>query len=101
MNILMNGILAIGDKGDIFIKTEIADNNGKICIRDTGKGMTSEVKEHIFEPFYTTRAVGKGTGLGLSISYSIIEEHNGTIEVNSTPGEGSEFILTLPFQRID
>jgi signal transduction histidine kinase len=62
-------------------------------------GISAEVMKHIFEPFFTTRAVGKGTGLGLSISYSIIEEHKGTIEVQSTPGEGSEFIIMLPFNR--
>jgi len=63
--------------------------------------MAPEIKEHIFEPFFTTRAVGTGTGLGLSISYSIIEEHNGTIEVSSEPGKGSEFVITLPVSRRD
>lgn len=99
MNILTNGILAIEGKGDIYIKTEGLDAQAKIYIKDTGKGMSQEIIEHIFEPFFTTRAVGKGTGLGLSITYSIIEEHCGAIEVNSTPGEGSEFIITLPFER--
>jgi len=99
MNILTNGILAIEGKGDIYIKTEGLDAQAKIYIKDTGKGMSQEIIEHIFEPFFTTRAVGKGTGLGLSITYSIIEEHCGTIEVSSTPGEGSEFIISLPFER--
>ena len=101
MNILTNSILAIEGKGDIFIETDSIDDKAKISIRDTGKGMSSKIREHIFEPFFTTRAVGKGTGLGLSISYSIIEEHRGTIEVYSEQGKGSEFIIMLPFVKID
>lgn len=99
MNILTNSILAIENKGDIFIETSGFEDKARISIRDNGKGMPKEVLDHIFEPFYTTREVGEGTGLGLSISYSIIEEHNGTIEVLSDPGLGSEFIITLPFIR--
>ena len=99
MNILTNSILAIENKGDIFIETSGFEDKARISIRDSGKGMPEEVLDHIFEPFYTTREVGKGTGLGLSISYSIIEEHNGTIEVLSVPGLGSEFIITLPLIR--
>ena len=101
MNILTNSILAIEDKGDIFIETSSVHDKARIAIRDNGKGMSDETREHIFEPFFTTREVGKGTGLGLSITYSIIEEHNGTIEVLSEPGTGSEFIITLPFVRED
>jgi len=101
MNILTNGILAIEDKGDIIIETSSVNDMARISIKDNGKGMSTEVSAHIFEPFFTTRAVGKGTGLGLSISYSIVKEHNGTIEVNSEPGAGSEFIITLPFLRKD
>ena len=101
MNILANSILAIEGKGDILIETASIHDKVKISIRDTGKGMTPEIKEHIFEPFFTTRAVGAGTGLGLSISYSIIEEHNGTIEVFSEPEKGSEFVITIPVNRKD
>jgi len=96
MNVLTNSILAIDENGDIYIETSEFDDKIRISIRDNGIGMPPEVMEHIFEPFYTTRAVGKGTGLGLSISYSIIEEHDGTIEVLSEPGLGTEFIITLP-----
>ena len=68
-----------------------------IRIKDNGAGMTEEVQKSIFEYLYTTKPVGKGTGLGLSIVHQIIfEKHNGTIEVNSTPGEGAEFIINLP-----
>jgi signal transduction histidine kinase len=99
MNILTNSLLAIEKEGNIRIETSTVDDRARISIRDNGKGMSEEVREHIFEPFFTTREVGKGTGLGLSISYSIIEEHNGTIEVLSEPGVGSEFIILLPFNR--
>jgi signal transduction histidine kinase len=69
-----------------------------ISIRDTGTGMSEKVQRHIFEPFYTTKEVGEGTGLGLSISYGIIQKHKGKIEVFSEPGQGSEFVITLPVQ---
>ena len=101
MNILTNSILAIEDTGDIYIGTSVVDDMARITMRDNGMGMSDETMEHIFEPFFSTRAVGKGTGLGLSITYSIIQEHKGTIEVFSKPGEGSEFIITLPFIRRD
>jgi signal transduction histidine kinase len=67
-----------------------------IRIRDNGCGIPSEIKNKIFDPFFTTKAVGKGTGLGLSISYQIIQKHGGQIEVNSQPGEGTEFVITMP-----
>jgi len=101
MNILTNCILAIEGKGDIYINTSFEEDTAKISIRDTGIGMEPKVREHIFEPFFSTRAVGKGTGLGLSISHSIIEEHNGTIEVYSESGKGTEFVITLPVSRIE
>lgn len=99
MNILTNSIMAIKGEGDIYIETGSIDDHVRICFKDSGEGMSSEIREHIFEPFFTTRAVGQGTGLGLSITYSIIVEHQGTIDVNSAPGEGSEFIITLPIYR--
>jgi signal transduction histidine kinase len=61
--------------------------------------MTEEVKRRIFEPFFTTKDVGVGTGLGLAISFGIIEQHKGKIEVNSHPGKGTEFVITLPVKQ--
>jgi two-component system NtrC family sensor kinase len=96
MNILTNSIQAMEEGGELFIQTVSSAIGVKIIIKDIGKGMSPEVKEHIFEPFYTTKEVGQGTGLGLSISYGIIEKHNGNIDVISEPGKGTEFIISLP-----
>jgi two-component system, NtrC family, sensor kinase len=68
-----------------------------IRIKDNGVGISSEVKQKMFDHLFTTKAVGKGTGLGLSIAYQIIvQKHQGTLEVNSVVGQGSEFIITIP-----
>lgn len=96
MNLIHNAAQAIENKGTITIKTRKENNQLRISITDTGCGMSEETRAHIFEPFYTTKAVGKGTGLGLSIAYGIIEKHNGTIEVKSEVGKGSEFMIILP-----
>jgi len=68
----------------------------KIIFEDTGHGIPIDIKDNIFDPFFTTKEVGKGVGLGLAICYGIIERYNGTIEVESNPGEGSTFIVKLP-----
>jgi two-component system NtrC family sensor kinase len=103
MNILNNAIQAItgkavqNEKEQITIGTEdIGADRIQISIKDSGTGMPEEVKNRIFEPFYTTKDVGEGTGLGLAIVYKIIEQHLGTIEVFSSPGNGTEFIINLP-----
>lgn len=99
MNILSNAIQAIPAEGSIFVKTWQEDQKVKISIRDTGTGMTEEVQKKIFDPFFTTKGVGKGTGLGLSISFGIIQKHHGKIEVFSKPGEGTEFVITIPVNQ--
>lgn len=96
MNLLSNAIDAIGEKGKIFISTSQKDGRVRIVIRDTGKGISDELKQKIFDPFFTTKEVGRGTGLGLSITYGIIQRHNGEIHVTSKEGEGAEFVVTLP-----
>ena len=96
LNLLANAGQAIAGKGQIFIKTFSDGEIVTISIRDTGAGMTPEVRKHIFEPFFTTKPVGEGTGLGLPITYGIIEAHDGNIEVYSEPGMGTEFVITLP-----
>ncbi|MFD3001849.1 tetratricopeptide repeat protein [Pontibacter toksunensis] len=96
MNILNNAAQAIKGEGTIAIKTYKEDDYVVIKIKDTGMGMTEEVKKHIFEPFFTTKDVGEGTGLGLSITYGIIEKHHGKIDVESEPGVGTEFTIRIP-----
>ena len=96
MNLLHNAIQAIEGEGKIWIRTWIEGENVKIEIRDSGKGMSEDVKAKIFDPFFTTKDVGEGTGLGLSISYGVIEKHQGQISVSSEIGKGTTFAITLP-----
>jgi len=104
LNILINALQSLGaNDGHIVITTEQEQANGKIfvvcCIRDNGMGMTSAVKKRLFEPFFSTKTQKSGlggSGLGLSVGYGIIQNHGGTIEVESEPGKGSTFSIKLP-----
>ncbi len=96
VNLLVNAAHALQGKGDIFISTTNTDSTVTISIRDTGCGIPPENLKRIFDPFFTTKQVGKGTGLGLWLVSTIIQKHHGTIEVQSEPGKGTEFIVTLP-----
>ncbi|MFC1541761.1 response regulator [Candidatus Latescibacterota bacterium] len=96
MNILVNAGHAIKKKGDIYIKTYTKNNNAIIEISDTGIGIPKENLNRIFDPGFTTKSKGIGTGLGLSIVYQIIEDHNGSIEVESEFGKGTLFRIILP-----
>jgi len=97
INLVTNACHALGDAGHIRVSTTLAPSGEvKIEIQDDGDGMTAEQVSHIFEPFYSTKAEGRGTGLGLSIVRNIIESHRGTITVDSTPGEGTTFLVCLP-----
>ena len=80
------------------VKTAAEDGQVQIDVIDNGHGINPTIRDRIFDPFFTTKPIGKGTGLGLSISYGIVQDHGGTIEVDSTPGEGSRFTVRLPFQ---
>ncbi len=99
MNLMVNAAQAIEGRGSITLRTGVAGDKVWIEVVDTGKGMTTETRRRIFEPFYTTKPVGKGTGLGLSVTWDIVERHGGSIEVESEPGRGSTFRLTLPVER--
>lgn len=68
----------------------------RLCVEDTGAGMSHEVIKHIFEPFYTTKMIGKGTGLGLAVVYGTVKDHAGAIDVESTPGVKTRFVIHLP-----
>ncbi len=102
MNLITNAVHAIKakptleDEEFLWVSTWKEDDNVKISIKDSGSGMPEEVKQKIFEPFYTTKDVGEGTGLGLSIVFRIIENHQGSIDVLTNINQGTEFIITLP-----
>jgi signal transduction histidine kinase len=105
MNILSNAIDALEEVpnqiGRIFIRTDINANASRVIVQiiDNGLGMTPQVKEQLFNPFFTTKPVGKGTGLGLSISHQIIvEKHGGCLKCESVPGTGTEFRIEIPLQ---
>jgi two-component system NtrC family sensor kinase len=97
--LLSNSIQAIEDKGEIFIGTSHIDSTLQISVKDNGHGMEADVLANCFEPFFTTHDVGEGIGLGLSISYGIVKQHGGQIDVKSAPGEGTEFVITLPVKQ--
>ncbi|MGD8301604.1 MAG: PAS domain S-box protein, partial [Desulfobacterales bacterium] len=106
INLVSNAIDAMDEKDN---RPDIDNNekhltiksfaeNGHVCVKvtDTGIGMSAEVKNKIFEPFYTTKKVGKGTGLGVSISYGIVQDYKGAIDIESQVGQGTTFILKFP-----
>jgi two-component system NtrC family sensor kinase len=98
MNMLVNAQHAIDREGAITVRTRRLADKVEISIVDTGCGIRAEDLPRIFDPFFTTKGVGKGTGLGLSVSHGIVEAHGGSIEVESTPGEGSTFRVYLPLE---
>lgn len=93
----MSGTTERSEGGTLTVEVQKPDG-GNIGIRviDTGIGMTEEVKAHMFEPFFTTKSDMKGVGLGLAVVYGIVERHQGTIDVESVPGKGTTFTITLP-----
>jgi two-component system, cell cycle sensor histidine kinase and response regulator CckA len=111
MNLAVNARDAMGEEGRITIKTENIAVDMEYCknhfglvpgkyvlltFSDTGHGMDQETLERIFEPFFTTKGPGKGTGLGLPMVYGLVKKHNGHIECNSRPGEGTSFKIFFP-----
>ena len=104
MNIMDNAIHAIeakktAEENEIIVSTYTENNSVVLSVKDTGIGMSEEVKEKIFEPFFTTKPVGEGTGLGMSIAYSIIKIHNANVQINSTENKGTEIIIKIPFNN--
>ena len=99
INLIINAIQAIKeDSGTIVIAAERDLDTGSIVITvsDTGIGIEEDLRQQIFDPFYTTKEVGKGTGLGLSVVYGIIKKHDGTIMVRNNKTKGTTFVITLP-----
>ncbi|MGH9791760.1 MAG: ATP-binding protein [Candidatus Acidiferrales bacterium] len=99
LNLFMNARDAMPSGGMIEVRTGTYNGSVEVEVTDTGVGIPREQLNRIFDPFYTTKAVGRGTGLGLSVSYGIIKEHAGTIDVRSTPGKGTSFRLEFPVAR--
>jgi two-component system, cell cycle sensor histidine kinase and response regulator CckA len=115
INICVNARDAMPNGGKIIISTQMIEGSrlkpilpntsaaryAEVSISDNGFGMKDEVQKRIFDPFFTTKSVDNGTGLGLAIVREIIHEHNGFIDVNSTPGEGTTFRLFFPIDKIE
>ncbi len=96
LNLILNARDAMPKGGWLSISTRTEGDRAVIELGDTGAGISAEHLSRIYDPFFTTKAIGQGTGLGLSITYGIVREHDGTITCDSTVGEGTRFVLTLP-----
>jgi PAS domain S-box-containing protein len=113
LNVCVNARDAMKDGGTLTLETSItrgaqlsesftgaaAQNYACIRVRDTGSGMSKQVKSHIFEPFFTTKERGKGTGLGLSVVYGVVNNHRGFVQVESEPNAGTTFVVYLPVEH--
>ncbi|HVX25689.1 MAG TPA: ATP-binding protein [Parafilimonas sp.] len=107
LNLINNAFYAVSEKKktagedykpEVVVATKKINNKIEIKVRDNGSGIPQNIIDKIFQPFFTTKPTGQGTGLGLSLAYDIItKEHNGTISVESKDGEGTTFIINLPF----
>ena len=96
LNLLDNAAKAVGEQGRIDIKAEQKTGVLQVSVADSGPGISDSDRERIFQPFITTRAPGEGTGLGLSIAKQVIEQHGGSIEVDSSPLGGALFTVRIP-----
>ena len=99
LNLIVNARDAMPEGGELRVLTDTMNSKIEILVQDTGTGISPENIKKIYDPFFTTKAPGKGTGLGLSVSYGIVQEHGGTISVESKQGVGTTFRLELPLVR--
>ncbi len=99
LNILTNAIHAIKSKGKIEIRTRIIEDKILVKITDNGSGIKADLLKKVLDPFFTTKPPGEGTGLGLSISQKIISEHQGSLNIESEPGQGTTVIINLPLRK--
>jgi signal transduction histidine kinase len=98
-NLTTNAIHAMPQGGQLWISTQKRPSAVSLTVKDTGHGMTNEIKKQIFEPFFTTKPVGQGTGLGLSVVHGIVSAHQGKINVQSNLGKGTKFEVLLPLKQ--
>jgi len=96
INLVVNAIHAMPEGGILTIKTTVKQDSISMLVQDTGQGISEDIKDKIFLPFFTTKEVDQGTGLGLSVVYGIVNEHGGTVHVDSQVGSGSIFEVELP-----
>ncbi len=96
LNLVLNSCQAMPGGGTLTLKLGPKGDMVELGVQDTGMGISEEHQSKIFDPFFTTKAVGEGTGLGLTVVHGIIQEHNGTIRVNSIPNQGTTFTISLP-----
>ena len=99
LNLFINALHAMPDGGTLTLKLKHEGDVVALLISDTGHGIPQENLAKIFTPFFTTKEVGKGTGLGLTVVHGIIQEHGGTITVESEIGKGTTFTILLPIER--
>ena len=95
-NLFLNARDAMPSGGWLTVRSRVEGESAVIEVADTGSGISPEHLSRIYDPFFTTKAVGQGTGLGLSVTYGVVQEHQGTIACASRPGHGTRFMLTLP-----
>ena len=96
LNLFLNARDAMPSGGWLSVSTRVEGDRVIAEIADTGSGIPSEHLARIYDPFFTTKAIGRGTGLGLSITYGIVREHDGAIHCDSAVGQGTRFTLSLP-----
>ena len=105
LNLYNNAFFAVSEKQKravegyeptVTVSTKKVNGELEISVADNGNGIPEKVLDKVFQPFFTTKPTGQGTGLGLSLSYDIIKAHQGKIDIRNKPGEGAEFIITLP-----
>jgi signal transduction histidine kinase len=101
LNLFLNARDAMPRGGWLTVCTRVSDGQLIAEVADTGSGIPPEQVARIYDPFFTTKAIGRGTGLGLSITYGIVREHDGTIRCDSVMGQGTRFTLTLPLATAD
>jgi signal transduction histidine kinase len=97
VHLLLNAVQAVGDRpGSILITTRREAGGISVCVTDNGSGISSEHLPRVFDPFFTTRPPGVGTGMGLAVCHGIVTRHDGTIQLHSTPGQGTTVSVWLP-----